>query len=269
MADSYWHGLAVADGTTITTANDDTAGNQSLAPSHALAYTESGTITSRIFSRQSSPIGPGLSITAGASTIARLDLTQVSAIGGGCQLRYTASAAPTTSDGTIILVRSASANVAQVSHTTSSTSPANVLQFRDSGGTTAVTNGTTPALTAGHTYQIDLVVTLNSGTPSTSNGRLIGRVISLSDGTWNTTGEFFVDTGYTINVGTADITTWRVGKVNSPSVQAQTYYTGIRWGERTVDTTIDSAIARMQLIDSRVQRLSLLTRAASIRAHYW
>jgi hypothetical protein len=245
MTDSYWSGLGVAAGTAITTGNVNTVNNSDAAlHSHSVVYSVSVSPTAT-FERPAAPAGPGLSITGVATDIGRLDLTQVTTDGGACQVIYTPSGVPTTSNGIVIMGRSAAANSAQVAHNNTTST----LEFRDAGGTaSSVTNGISPAVVNGHSYQIDIVVALNTVTPTTSNGRIIGRVLGLTDPTWNGNGEFFVDTAYTENVGTAQITAFRVGKVNSPSINPQAYYTGIRWGERIVDTSSDPAVARAQFV---------------------
>jgi hypothetical protein len=244
MADSYWSGLGVAAGTAISTGNVNANNNSDASThSHSVTYSVSGSPTAT-FEQPADPAGPGLSITGAATTISRLDLTQVTADGGACQVLYTPSGTPTTSDSVIAIARNASANMGSAHHVVAT----NTIAFRDTAGTTSVTNGTSPTLTTGHTYQVDLIVDLNAS-PTTSNGRLIGRVLDLSDSTWNGNGEFFVDTDYTINIGVAQNTQWRVGKVTSAAVQPQTYYTGIRWGERTaLDTSNDPAVAKTQFI---------------------
>jgi hypothetical protein len=250
MTDSYWSGLGVTAGTALSTGNINTTGNSDAAAhSHTVVYNVSGTPTAT-YARPTTP-GPGISVdSAVAAAIARLDLTQIAARGGACQVTYTPSAAPTTADATIIQGRNNAATVSNVINVVHSFT-GNTIQFRTAGGTTPVTGGTTPAITASHVLQIDVVVDFNSGTPSTANGRIIGRVKNLSLSTWNTTGEFFVDTGYTVDISTGpQILTWRVGKVNNPSLQAQTYYTGIRWGERTaINTGTDATIARSNFIN--------------------
>ena len=69
MADSYWSGLGVADGTAISAANDDTAGNISGA-ANTVAFASSGTFTA-VYSRQPNPVGPGASITAANTSRSR------------------------------------------------------------------------------------------------------------------------------------------------------------------------------------------------------
>jgi hypothetical protein len=245
MADSYWSGLGVADGTTLSTGNINTTGNSDAATNgDSVAYGLSGTPTTAIYSRQALPAGPGISVAGPATSIARLDLTHAASRGGAVQVIYTPSGNPTTSASVVAGARSSGAGSASVFHAT--TGP---LEFRNTAGATAVSGGATPNLVAGHSYQIDMVVDLNSGTPSTTNGRLVGQVMDLTDSTWNTTGVFYVDTGYTIDAGTAQITQWRVGKSTSGAVQPQSYYTGIRWGERTAfNTTTDPTTTKAQLI---------------------
>lgn len=246
MTDSYWSGLGVAAGTTITTGNVNTTGNSDAgAHGHTVTYAVSGTPTNASFARPAAPAGPGLSLTAAAAVIARLDLNQVAARGGAAQIIYTPSAAgPTTSSSQILAGWSAAATAAAVVHNVTT----NTLTLFNQVNAT-ISGSATPALIANHSYLIDFMVDLNSGTPSTTNGRVVFGVKDLTDATWNTTGEFYLDTGYTVNVGTAQIAQWRTGKITSAAAVAQTYVTGIRWGERTaLNTSTDPTTTKAQFI---------------------
>ena len=186
-----WTGNGLADGTTLTSGNINTAGN-------------------------GDPLGPpiGTLVTAGngftfgsatISQINRQNATFTPSKGGVFQGYYTPAGSPTTASERIGNFRSASANATGFSHLTNG---ALAFEF----GTTQVAASRTPALIEGHLYQIDWVTAL-SESPTTSNGRQFWRIKDLTDPTWNTTGDFFHDTGYVGNAGTADLSILRVGKL--------------------------------------------------------
>jgi len=70
-----------------------------------------------------------------------------------------------------------------------------------------------PAVAVGDVLLIDGVVTLHSS-PTTSNGRIFYRVKNLTNSGWATAGEFFADSGYTVNLGTINPSVVRFGKTS-------------------------------------------------------
>ena len=186
-----WTGNGLADGTTLTSGNINAEGNgDPLGPPNGTLVTA------------------GNGFTFGSATVSQINrqnATFTASKGGVFQGYYTPEGSPTTASERIGNFRSASANATGFSHLTTGEV---VFEF----GTAPVVASRTPALIAGHLYQIDWVTAL-SASPTTSNGRQFWRIKDLTDPTWNTTGDFFYDTGYVGNAGTADLSIFRVGKL--------------------------------------------------------
>ena len=64
---------------------------------------------------------------------------------------------------------------------------------------------------------IDLVVAQHTS-PTTSNGRVFYRVRNLTNTSWATGGEFFYDSGYTLNIGTVAYASIRYGKMTTETI---------------------------------------------------
>jgi hypothetical protein len=240
MATYAWTGLALADGTTITSGNLNTAGN-----GDAMVFQSIIGAATRV-SRQETH-GNGFEITG--TTIgdsARTDTATVTS-GATCMSAscvYQAPSAPGTVGNYFLLARNANATAAtsgNVQHTTS-----NFIEFRtaaDAVATSAVsgsaTTARTPALVSGDDYQVDAALILNTTTtPSTSNGRILGRVQSISaPGTWNGGVEFWFDSGYTTNVTTDVTNLWRTGKVLTTGTVGLFRLLNLKWRDVTTPNT--------------------------------
>lgn len=223
-----WTGDAVANGTAVTTGNVNTAGN-----GDTVAFNSSGTFTAAY--------GEGLEVTGAAAAIARLDLAYTAGKGAVGQIFYRPWQQPVGAAEILFLFRSASATAGSVVHR-----PSGELTFQNSANAQNAAYNS-PALIVGHLYQIDVVAAL-SASPTTSNGRMFYRVRDLTDPTWNTTGEFFIDTGYTLNLGTVDLSNARVGRVSNASGAIATgtpsAFSQIGWDAATVSTSTDPTIAK-------------------------
>jgi hypothetical protein len=240
MATYAWTGLALADGTTITSANLNTAGN-----GDAMVYQSIIGAATRVARQETH--GNGFEITG--TTIgdsARTDTATVSsgASGFAASCVYQAPSTPGTVGNYFLLGRNSNATAAtsgNVQHTTS-----NFIEFRtaaDAVATSAVsgsaTTARTPALVSGDDYQVDTCLILNTTTtPSTTNGRILGRVQSISaPGTWNGGVEFWFDSGYTTNVTTDPTNLWRTGKVLTTGTVGLFRLLNLKWRDVTTPNT--------------------------------
>lgn len=192
-----WTGNAVVDGTNLTTGNVNTAGNSYGAATWARAV--SGTPEFTYY-------GNGLNIVGVTSDIARLDATLPSAVSAVVtQMELTVRATPTTAGTAVISVRNTSGSAAGHVGITQGRQ----LYLDAPGG--YISGSTTPAVAVGDRILIDAVSAL-ADTPTTSNGRLFYRVTNLSNPAWNTTGVFFFDSGYALNLGVLPLNTVWFGK---------------------------------------------------------
>lgn len=223
-----WTGNGVADGTAVTSGNVNTVGN-----GDTVSFASSGTFTA--------VYGEGIEITGAAAAIARLDLAFTTGKGAVSQFFYRPQQAPVGAAEILFLFRSASATAGSVVHR-----PSGELTLQNSANAQNAAYSS-PTLIVGHLYQIDVVAAL-SESPTTSNGRMFYQVRDLTDPTWNSTGEFFVDTGYTLNLGTVDLSNARVGRVSNPSGAITTgtplAFSQIGWDAATVSTSTDPTVAK-------------------------
>lgn len=239
---NQWTGDGLADGTVITSGNVNTAGNGS---SVAFSTSGSATITTE---------GHGFRVKDAASAgIRRLDAS----ISGSCarvQMRVTPGEFPTA---TVIVVRNPSA------------SQVNLLVNGDgsiqisANGVIAASKSPVPAV--GDTLLVDLVAALHSA-PTTSNGRVFFRVRNLTNTSWANGGEFFYDSGYTLNLGTDNFSSIRFGKMSTETLGS----TGILyeypgWEAITVSTADTSvAAAKAYFADAPVDTTPLATPVVTV-----
>lgn len=240
MAQYSWTGVALADGTVLTSANTNTAGNGDAVVYQALT----GTAT-RVTRQETNGNGLEITDTSGGG-LARLDTATISS-GAACvaiQGIYKAPATPT--GGGVYFFHGRNANATPAFSGNANHTASGFIEFRnasDSVATSTVsgsaTTARTPALVTNDYYQVDLALILNtSTTPSTSNGRILGRVRSLSaPGTWNSGSEFWFDSGYTANV-TADVTNlFRFGKVVTTAATGTYRLLNVQWRDLATPNT--------------------------------
>lgn len=213
-----WNGNGLPDGTTITAGNVNTAGN-----GDTVTRAVSGTPT--VFQTA----GDGFEVAAPAGVIVRLDASFTPGNGAVGQLFYTPTSRPSTTDR-IIQFRSSGANAAGLILATG-------LVVDTASGSTV--GSPSPDLILGHLYQIDYLVAL-SASPSASNGRVVCRVIDLTDPAW---GHWFYDTGYTVNAGTNNLAVVRFGKQATSAFSSANRFEEIGWGTVTVDPAATSEAA--------------------------
>lgn len=267
MPQYKWYGTAMSSGDPITTANANTEGN-----GDPLSWIPAGTADTTtptasghyraLYFRDAQ--GSGVSIEARDGSIARFDLN---ASGGSflsaCQFIYVPSGTP-GSDSAIIAGRNiaSSPNFSMyLFHQV-----ANTLAFRNASSVN-VSGGVTPALVANDAYQIDLAVITNTTvTPTTSNGRIIGRVRSLSNPTgWNSGSEFYFDTGYTVNV-TADKTSFfRIGKTSTAVLHPEFKIKNLQW---RYSDTVETSTTKAQALSNFVQPLGPSISTVGTGSHY-
>lgn len=199
---NQWTGDGLADGTVLTSANVNTAGN---------GATVSGAFTTGTATMVTE--GHGFRIEATSTTaVRRLDCT-VTGTSIRTQLKLTVKALPASASTYLQTFRDSSANMAILYMGTSGT----IGLIANAG--TFPSGAPTPAVAVNDTVLIDMVVA-QSPSPTTTNGRIFYRVKNLTNPTWNTTGEFFFDTGYTVNVGMNAFAMVRFGKMQSETLPA-------------------------------------------------
>lgn len=229
-----WTGTGLASGTVLDNTNINAAGN---GTGSLIFQALSGGATRTTIQEAN---GSGVEITGPAGSLARLD---TSAIAGGAvcmavSFRYRAPATPTTDHEYLIVGRNANATPASTSHVVH-TMTTNLIEFRNAANT-VVAGGQSPALTSGQYYDVDMAVLVNTtATPTTSNGRIIGRVVALNNANWVSTGvnEFFVDTGYTVNVTVDNTNLFRTGKAATAGAVGTFRFLNLRWRDLATPST--------------------------------
>ena len=180
-----WTGNGLPDGTLITTTPmANTAGNGDTV---ARAVTGTSTLTTR---------GDGFEYTGSSSSLGRFDILSASSQAYVFQFFYTPGIVPTGGIESVLYVCNSSLTrifsfVHQVSNF--------FYPFPVTGSPPG-----TPVTPLNNRYQVDVILAL-SAVPTTTNGRYVVKVRNLTNPSWNTTGEFFVDSGYSVNLGTTDI----------------------------------------------------------------
>lgn len=192
---NQWTGNGLPDGTPITTDNVNAAGN-GVATTFSGGSTAGGTMVTE---------GNGFRYAGEqTSSIRRIDFP----IAGDAviaQARITVDALALNSNATApIVFRNATAVAAFF----------NVFATGRVGIGGLANTTTSPAVALGDRLDCDVVAALHP-TPTASNGRVFFRVKNLSNPTWNETGEFFYDSGYTMDLGTAPFAAIRFGKQTS------------------------------------------------------
>lgn len=211
-----WTGNGMADGNTVTSTNVNTTGNGDMV---ARAVSGAPLLTFA---------GDGFSVIGGAADIGRLDLSTSATKAAVAQIFLTVGSTPTIASERAIAFNGsgASGNVRRGTNGTFSLANASNV---------VIIPSQTPSWVVGHKYQIDVVNALSS-TPTTANGRIFYNVKDLTDPSWNTTGEFFYDTGYTQNLGTTDITTIHVGKTANGALSSADLFEQVAWSEIVVNS---------------------------------
>lgn len=194
-----WTGVGLPANTEITAANVNTVGNGSAVTASGLT-SPGGTIATE---------GRGIRVVvATSSSVRRIDAT-VTGTALRTQCRLTVDTFPTGSDSIIKSVRSSSAAIR-----------AFILSVSGRLGIGGLANTTlAPAVAVGDRVLIDFV-SAQAASPTVSNGRVFFRVVNLSNPTWNGTGDYFYDSGYTLDVGTVEYAQIRFGKVSTTDVLA-------------------------------------------------
>jgi hypothetical protein len=211
---NQWTGNALSDGTAVTSGNVATVGNFTGTD---VTWSRPGFVgTPTLVSS-----GDGMSITSSVSTdIARLDSVLATSI-AALRTQFVFKAPSATSGLIESLAVRTTTTVAYVRYDGTS----RVFTLRDANNTTDL--DTSPAIAADDVIVIDLVAALNAA-PTTTNSRLIYRLKNKTNPSWNTTGYRFYDSGYTINLGTINLTGVRWGKTG-PGSGGGTMASGASW----------------------------------------
>lgn len=219
-----WTGNGVANGTAVTAANVNTAGNGD-------TVTRTATVEATMVYQ-----GNGFAVSGGTAATGRLELPLTPGKAAVAQVRITIGSTPQSAGERIMSFRGASTASGYVRRGTdgrfSLSRPDHVV----------IVPSQSPAWVVGHTYQIDAVVALASS-PSTTNGRMFYRIKSLTDSSWNATGEFFYDTGYTQDVGVANLESIRIGKDANGILSQPDLFESLAWNEVTVNPADTSQAA--------------------------
>lgn len=185
---NQWVGNGQTPGATVNTGNVGSS----------VTYSASGSPTS-VFTTAGYQVTPG-----GIGDIARMDVAFTASNAVRLQQQVTVGGTPEAGQGTnVAVIRATSTQVGAVV-----INPSRQVTLFLNGATVA--GSASPAVAVGDELLIDAVWTLHTS-PTTSNGRVFYRVQNKTNATWNTTGTFFFDTGYTQNIGTAQATAARLG----------------------------------------------------------
>lgn len=241
-----WSSLGVPSGDVLSSGNINAPGNGD--PITWQTPTGTPTLIARRPGGVAGEAGFGLSSDV-ATEIMRLDLryadlTAGDAYGQAVRWIFTPPAPPSGADTALAIGRSSSAFSGYLYWTTTGTlkirnaAIATVTSSLTGSPTFSAATSETPALVTGHSYLIDLALIRSVSSPSTSNGRIMARVRSLTaPGVWNGGAEWFFDTGYTVNVHTDLQQYWRFGKPLGVGTFAEAMFAGIRWRNITAPET--------------------------------
>lgn len=187
-----WTGNGLANGFTITTtAQANTVGNDEGTGAVVIRAT-SGTPVSIVTE------GDGVRIIAGSAHIARIDsgVSQIAGLGGRFQVFFTAGGVQASGVELLLNVKSTAGDMMRWAFLAT-----RVLRLQNAAGSSVGT--VPPACIDGHRYQMDVIAQVKETGATTGNGRLVGRIKDLDDPTWNGTGDWYWDSGETLNLGTA------------------------------------------------------------------
>lgn len=265
MTEYAWTGLGMPDGADFTDANSNTPGNgDTVATGISKAAGTTGFIK---YARPGSPAGPGLSIQGIVNDTLRIDPINPAAIGHAIRFVYTPSDVITTVECAIATSRNNNA------------APTNSGYIFDEIGTNVGKLGfrgpsggdlfSAPALIRPNSYQIDWCLLMNtSTTPTTANGRQLGRVRNLTNpAAWNGGVEYYFDTGYVANVTTDLQERWRLGKPTPGCVMAQSYFSNIRWRDISA-LTVNTSTVKANAIQNFVQDAGPAITTTGTGEHY-
>lgn len=198
---NQWTGDGLADGTAVTAGNVTTAGNVS-GSGVTWARNASGTPVMNT-------AGHGLAITGADADIGRIDAT-ITTPQPGVRMQFKLTRGPiSSSSGRYLEWRTGSASLGYLLFDIDSVSTGGIVNIP---GANPVSGTQWPDMTPGDVFLVDAVAALHSS-PTTSNGRFFFRIKNLTNTSWNTSGEFFADTLYTVNLGTTNPSVVRFGKV--------------------------------------------------------
>jgi hypothetical protein len=190
-----WTGNGVANGTTVTNTNANSAGNGStvtvlVAHSTLMTYAGDGVEIGGVTAGNARYISSGT-----FSGTRQLVL----------QSFYTPKQHPTGTFETPLRTQGG-----RITHELNGTACIRVTNNQN------VKVGPTWALN--NRYQLDMLVLQSQDVRTMSNGRTVVRIRNLDNSTWNTSGEWFWDTGYTVHNSTADLTVALFGKNEANAV---------------------------------------------------
>lgn len=263
-----WSGAALPSGTVLDGTNTNAEGNGDGMVFQAL----SGGATRTTIQESN---GNGVAIVGPAGSLARLDTAtfaggaELSAIQGVYQCPATV---PTGGGHYFFHGRNANATAAFIGNTQYTAS--GFIEFRNASDAVvtssisgSATTARTPALVAGNYYKVDAAYILNTlTTPTTSNGRIIGRVNSITaPGTWNGGAEWWFDSGYTVNVTVDKGNMFRTGKVITTADVAAFRLLNLAW---KFSSTVDTSTVKANSVSNFVQASGPTIVTTGTGAHY-
>lgn len=240
---NQWTGNGLPDGTTITAANVNESGNGS---SVTFETANSGSMVTE---------GNGVRVSAETTNAVRRLDASVAGNAVRTQVRLRVDALPTGDNLTFVQLRTASAG-----------SRAAVLgpDARIGIGGIASSPAYAPPIARGDRVLFDWVIT-QSSSPTATNGRVFFRVTNLTNPAWSDGGEFFYDSGYTLDAATVAYAQVRFGKFNSCVLPAPgILFEFVGWEAITVNPSHTSeAQAKSYFADRPVEVLAPTTGNAS------
>lgn len=222
-----WTGDGLPNGTALSSSNVNTAGNGATVK---LSMSGAATATTE---------GHGARIVAPTtSDIARFDAVLTAATKALVTQQIITLPTVTGAVPVMLAVRAGTTTVGS-------------MAYASDGGLSLLASGSyigasrPPTLPAGSRVLLDVVAAL-SAAPTTTNGRLFWRVRNLSNAAWNGGADFFYDSGYTLDLGVADLTEVRFGGTTGVYASPGLLIEGIGWQTATVnpaDTSREAASA--------------------------
>lgn len=199
---AVWTGNGLTDGTAISSSNVNEPGNH-FGDGVTWSAGSGGGITA--FKTEND----GFRIIAESGGSGRVRANVVSPTGGiRMQAVVTADSTPSAHEAILSVYSTAETTIG-------------TIQLRTDRRLSVYINASIPAahspvLAVGDKVLIDAVFALHD-LPSTSNGRIFYRAKNLTNPSWNTTGEFFWDSGYALNLGVNNPAALLAGKVSGGS----------------------------------------------------
>jgi hypothetical protein len=207
-----WTGNALPQGTALTSGNANTVGN-----GDAVVWSVSAGPTATMLT-------DGVEISGPNTSIARFDANRPESLYSRTQVFLKMLEVPTATlaFATVRTIGGAAVIGSAVVYSDGKVGFTNQVAATVAPATSPV------ALIVGHEYRCDFLDVVGT---TTANGRHVASFVDLDDSTWNGTGEFYYESGYTLNLGVAPAGQHRIGKVGTGVLTTGMRIRQVAWGE--------------------------------------